>query len=286
MQDTDHFPVMAELLLYFITALLYAALAVAAWSRAPVPQTAPSLPEQTSPSRLQRWLLPLALAMHAVLLFRDMFGGPGFNLNLGTALSLIVWLTVLIYWVESYWVRVGVLKNLLLPFAALCVLLPYFMPAQHVLAYAGWPLFKVHLAISMLAYGLLSIAALHALLLSVLEKRLHTGNLPLLLRDLPPLMSLERLTFRILFVGFLLLTLTLASGIVFSEAWVGKPFEFTHKVIFSIVAWVIFALLLLGRRVWGWRGRIAVRWLLAGFAFLLLAYLGSKFVLEVLLHRG
>ena len=280
---------MAELIFYFITALLYAALAVAAWSRAPAALTAltaPSVPERASPPRVQTWLLPLALAMHAVLLVWDMLGGAGFNLNLGTALSLIVWLTVLIYWVESYWVRVGVLKNLLLPFAALCVLLPYFMPAQHVLAYAGLPLFKAHLAISMLAYGLLTIAAMHALLLSVLEKRLHAGNLPPLLRDLPPLMSLERLTFRILFAGFLLLTLTLASGMAFSEAWLGRPFEFTHKVIFSLVAWLIFALLLLGRRLWGWRGRIAVRWLLAGFAFLLLAYVGSKLVLEVILHRG
>src|SRR6185436_15131611 len=102
---------------------------------------------------------------------------------------------------ESHWVRVGVLQNLILPIAAICVLLPYFMRAQHVLAYAEMPFFKSHLAISMLAYGLLTVAAMHALLLSVLEKKLHKGTLPALLRDLPPLMSLERLTFQILFVG-------------------------------------------------------------------------------------
>jgi ABC-type uncharacterized transport system permease subunit len=277
---------MAELALYIITAVLYAALAFAAWSRALLPQTAPSLPDAPGAAGLERWLLPLALVLHAALLSKELFSDAGFNLNLGTALSLIVWLTVLIYWVESYWVRVGVLKNLLLPFAAVCVLLPYFMPAQHVLVYAGMPLFKAHLAIAMLAYGLLTVAALHALLLSVLEKRLHAGGLPGLLRDLPPLMALERLTFRILLAGFLLLTLTLISGAVFSEAWVGKPFEFNHKVVFSIVAWLIFASLLLGRRLWGWRGRGAVRWLLAGFAFLLLAYVGTKLVLEVILHRG
>jgi ABC-type uncharacterized transport system permease subunit len=188
--------------------------------------------------------------------------------------------------VESYWVKVGVLQNLILPFAAIAVLLPYFMPSQHVLSYANMALFKAHLAIAMLAYGLLTIAALHALLLSVLERRLHSGNLPLFLRDLPSLISLERLTFRILFAGFVLLTLTLASGVVFSEELFAKPFQFTHKVVFGVAAWMTFALLLAGRYFWGWRGRVAVRWLLAGFAFLLLAYLGSKFVLEILLHRN
>ncbi len=274
---------MPELGFYFITALLYAALAVFAWIKAP--RTAPPLPASTSGAE-QRWLLPIALALHCGLLLRDMLGGAGFNLNLGTALSLIVWLTVFIYWVESHWVHVGPLQNLILPLAALFVPLPYFMNSQHVLPYAGMSLFKAHLVISMLAYGLLTIAALHALLLAVLEKRLHDGNLPPVLRDLPPLMSLEKLTFRILAAGFALLTLTLVSGMGFSEALFGRPYQFTHKVIFGFIAWLIFALLLLGRHFRGWRGRVAVRWLLSGFAFLLLAYLGSKFVLEVILQRN
>jgi ABC-type uncharacterized transport system permease subunit len=276
---------MPELLFYFITALMYAVLAVAAWYRVPQPRTSPPAMVPEAPSGWQRGLLPIALALHGFLLIRDMLGGSGFNLNLGTALSLIIWLTVLIYWIESHWVQIGALQNLVLPVAAICVPLPYFMSAQHVLAYAGMPLFKSHLVISMPAYGLLTVAALHALLLSVLEKRLHKGNLPALLNDLPPLMSLERLTFRILFVGFVLLTLTLLSGMVFSDALFGKPFKLTHHVILGFVAWVIFGLLLLGRRLWGWRGQVAVRWLLSGFGFLLLAYLGSKFVLEVILRR-
>ena len=277
---------MPELVLYFITALLYVALAVFAWSKIPQPPvTTPVLSAPAPQQARQQWLLPVVLVLHAWLLLRDMLGGVGFNLNLGTALSLIVWLTVLIYWIESYWVPVGALQNLILPFAAFFVLLPYFMPSQHVLTYAGMSMFKAHLAISMLAYGLLTIAALHALLLSILEKRLHEGSLPLPLGDLPPLMVLERLTFRILAAGFVLLTLTLASGVGFSEALFGKPFQVTHKVIFGFIAWLIFGLLLLGRHFWGWRGRVAVRWLLSGFAFLLLAYLGSKFVLEVVLHR-
>jgi ABC-type uncharacterized transport system permease subunit len=275
----------SDFALYFITALLYTALSVVAWVTAPLPRTAPAVANAEPSPLWRRLLLPIALLLHAFLLHRAMIGGEGFNLNLGTALSLIIWLTVLIYWIESYWVNVGVLQNLILPFAGLAVLLPFFMAEQHVLAYAAMPLFKAHLAIAMLAYGLLTVAALHALLLSILEKRLHAGDLPPLLRDLPPLISLERLTFRILFAGFVLLTLTLFSGAVFSEELFGKPFQFNHKVVFGVAAWLTFALLLAGRYFWGWRGRVAVRWLLSGFAFLLLAYLGSKFVLEVILHR-
>jgi len=276
---------MSELSFYFITALLYVVLAVSSWQRALQSRASPTPMTAVVPMAWQRGVLAVVLCLHAFLLVHDMLGGVGFNLNLGTALSLIVWLTGVIYWIESYWVQVGILQNFILPVAAICVFLPYFMREQHVLTYANMSLFKSHLAISMLAYGLLTIAALHGFLLSVLEKRLHKGNLPVLLNNLPPLMSLERLTFRILFAGFVLLTLTLLSGVSFSEALFGKPFRLNHKVIFGFIAWAIFGFLLLGRHFWGWRGRIAVRWLLSGFGFLLLAYLGSKFVLEVILQR-
>lgn len=273
-------------LLYFITAFLYAVLAALAWYRIPQVKTSPSLGGDIAHSPLLiKTLLPLVMILHAVLLFGGMFGGNGFNLNLGMALSLIVWLTILVYWVESYWVEVGILQNLLLPIAAICVLLPYFMTTEHVLSYANMGMFKTHLAISMLSYSLLTIASLHAVLLSYLEKRIHKGNLPNFLKNLPPLMSLERLTFHILSAGFILLTLTLLTGVGFSEELFGKPFKFSHKIIFGFLAWLTFAFLLLGRHFWGWRGRIAVRWLLAGFAFLLLAYLGTKLVLEVILQR-
>jgi len=96
---------------------------------------------------------------------------------------------------------------------------------------------------------------------------------------------MEQLLFRIIAAGFVLLTLTLASGILFSEALFGKPMSFTHKTVFGILSWIIFAALLAGRALYGWRGRVAMRWTLAGFLSLVLAYIGSKFVLEVLLQR-
>jgi ABC-type uncharacterized transport system permease subunit len=101
----------------------------------------------------------------------------------------------------------------------------------------------------------------------------------------PPLLTLERYLFRLITTGFVLLTLTLASGILFSEQLFGKPVTFTHKNVFSVAGWVVFAILLFGRWRYGWRGRMAVNWILGGTLLLVLGYLGSKFVLEVLLHR-
>ncbi|MGH8721249.1 MAG: cytochrome C assembly family protein, partial [Burkholderiales bacterium] len=103
---------------------------------------------------------------------------------------------------------------------------------------------------------------------------------------LPPLLTLERLLFRVIAAAFALLTLTLASGIAFSESIFGRALSFDHKTLFAVLSWATFALLLAGRYLYGWRGRIALRWTLSGFVMLLLAYVGSRFVMEVVLGRG
>ena len=137
----------------------------------------------------------------------------------------------------------------------------------------------------MMAYSLLTIAALHALLMAVVERRLHHPTMTSVLTNLPPLLTMEKILFRIIWAGFILLTLTLISGVVFSEEVFGQPVKFTHKTLFGFISWGVFAALLTGRQLYGWRGRIAIRWTLIGFVILLLAYIGSKFVLEVVLER-
>jgi ABC-type uncharacterized transport system permease subunit len=102
---------------------------------------------------------------------------------------------------------------------------------------------------------------------------------------LPPLLTLERFLFRLVGIGEALLTLTIVSGALFSEELFGKPFRFTHKVVFTLLAWLVFGALLVGRHRYGWRGRSALHWILAGAGLLFLAYVGSKFVLEVILGR-
>ena len=209
----------------------------------------------------------------------------GMYLGVGNALSLILWLTVLIYGLGSLFYRLDGLHALVLPAAAVAVALPFVFPSTRALANTETLAFKAHLLISMAAYSLFTIASLHVLLMAIIERRLHAGALPPALAGMPPLLTLETLLFRIITAGFVLLTLTIASGVLFSEELFGKPARFSHKTVFGVLSWLIFAALLGGRMVYGWRGRTAVRWTLAGFLTLVLAYIGSKFVLEVVLGR-
>jgi ABC-type uncharacterized transport system permease subunit len=231
------------------------------------------------------WATLPPLLLHTWLLYRMVFAPDGIYLGVGTAISVIIWLTVAIYWFGGFFYRLHGLQVLILGAAAGLVLLPALLPSVHPLSHTDLPAFRLHLLISLLAYSLFTIASLQALMLAVLERRLHGGALPTYLQSLPPLLTMERLLFRIITAGFLLLTLTLGSGMLFSEELFGRPLQFTHKVIFGILAWLIFAALLAGRQLYGWRGRVALRWTLAGFLALVLAYIGSKFVLEVILQR-
>lgn len=225
------------------------------------------------------------LLVHGVSLYHPLFGGVGLRLGVGNAVSAIAWLTVLIYWLSSFYYNFEGMQALVLPGAAVCVLFPLAFPEASLLSHTELPAFKIHLSIAMLAYSLFTIAAMHAVLMMVVERRLHKGTLPAALANLPPLLTMENLLFRLITGGFVLLTLTLGSGILFSEELFGKPLQFNHKTVFAILSWAIFAALLGGRAIYGWRGRTAVRWTLSGFVILLLTYLGSKFVLEVILHR-
>ena len=230
------------------------------------------------------WVLA-PLLLHGYLLAQNVFAGSGFNLNVAVAFSMIVWLTLLVYWIARFFYPVGGLQALVLPLAAVAVLLPDIFPSAHPLAHTEFFAFKAHIAVAMLAYSLFTIAMLHAVLISQVESRLHHAMMPRVLQHLPALLTMETLLFRMIGIGFVLLTLTLVSGVVFSEQIFGKAWQFNHKVLFGFISWGVFAVLLWGHRFYGWRGRIAVRWTVGGFVLLLLAYLGSKFVLEVLLHR-
>jgi len=230
---------------------------------------------------------PVALVLHGMLLYRRIVVPDGLDLGVANAVSLLVALTVLIYWLGGLAFKglAGIL-GFMAPVALGAVLLQLLVPTRHVVTYGGDPLFTLHFAIAMLAYSLFIVATVHSLVMLAEEKWLHRGILPPFLRTLPPLMEMEALLFRILLAAFVLLTLTLVSGVFFSEQLFGKPFTLNHKVVFGIASWLIFGGLLAGHFFRGWRGRTAVRWTLAGFTALLLAYVGSKVVLEIFLHRG
>ena len=278
-----------EIVAYLVNAILYGALAIYFWRTRWTPETAShgSMPATTggTAATAEHYAVLVPLAMHGYLLGRSLFAPDGLHLGVANAVSAILWLTVLIYWVGNFFYRLDGLQALVLPLAAAAVLLAAVMPPARALPNTDLAAFKFHLLIAMLAYSLFTIASLHVALMALLERRLHDGTVTLVLQKLPPLLTMEALLFRIIWAGFVLLTLTLASGVVFSEELFGKAAPFNHKTVFGVVSWLIFAALLTGRRIYGWRGRMAVRWTLAGFLTLVLAYIGSKFVVEVVLGR-
>ena len=233
----------------------------------------------------ERLAILVPLGLHGWLLYQGVFGRE-LRFGFAPALSVMMFLGVAVYWVESLFYNVEGMQPLLLPLAAVAAPLPALFPGLATSgAHADAAEFKLHLALAMIAYGLFVIALLHATLMSFAERHLHLKG-SVAFPHLPPLLTLETLLFRMIGAAFVFLTLTLITGIAFSETLFGRALRFDHKTVFAVLSWLIFAWLLAGRWRYGWRGRTALRWTLSGFVMLLLAYVGSRFVLEVLLARA
>lgn len=230
--------------------------------------------------------IAVALAIHALALQSSLFSSEGMRFSFSLSLSLMLWLAVLVYWLESFRSRMDGLQPMVLPLAAVCAALPVVFPQLHLVAHASALGFQLHFLTAMLASSLFTLSALHAIFMGFAERKLHQHKLTRSLASLPPILTMEALLFRMLQLAFALLTLTLGSGLLFSETLFGKALTFDHKTLFAFVAWGVFAILLLGRHFYGWRGRKAQKWLFTGFVILLLAYVGSRFVAEVVLGRG
>jgi ABC-type uncharacterized transport system permease subunit len=276
-----------DIVIHVVASALYAALAVHFWHTRW--RAHPEEPAAVA-AGLRAWeraaiLVPLAL--HGTLLYADVFAASDIRFGFAYALSAMFWLAVLFYWLESFVYDLDAMQPPALAFAALAVPLPALFPGSIGGAYAASFEFRLHLVLAMLAYSLFTIAILHAVLMAVAERRLHRrgGAAGAALGALPPLLTLERLLFRLVGAAFILLTLTLATGFAFSETLFGRAMRFDHKTVFAILSWLTFGALLAGRWLWGWRGRTALRWTLSGFVLLVLAYVGSRFVLEVILAR-
>ncbi|ESQ15026.1 MAG TPA: cytochrome C biogenesis protein [Chromatiaceae bacterium] len=225
----------------------------------------------------------IGLGLHTWLLYRGIFSQSGLNLAFFNALSLAAWTVVSSLLISSLSKPIENLGLVILPLAAVAVLLDLLYPSVNFMSEdASWIL-KLHVLLSMLAYSLLTLASVQALLLAVQDHYLRKRRPGGFIRVLPPLMTMEALLFEMIGIGFLLLTLALLSGFAFLENMFAQ--HLVHKTVLSVVAWMVFGGLLLGRRVWGWRGRKAIIWTLSGFVILILAYFGSKLVLELILHR-
>ena len=277
---------MPMILLHVVAAALYAVAAWALWPHASgeAAGATASVPARI-PATSATTILIGALLLHAWLASQDIVAPDGLDLSLANAVSVVGGLVAAVALVSGLLRTLPAMATIVPPVAALAVLLPVFFSHPHDYAFTDKPLAAAHVAVALVSYALFLVAAVQALILMGLEKRLHR-RLPDPARgNAPPLLTLERFLFRLVATGFVLLTLTLVSGMVFAEQVFGRAVPFTHKVVFSILGWLTFGALLWGRWRYGWRGRTALRWIIAGTVFVFLAYLGSKFVLEVLLGR-
>ena len=232
------------------------------------------------------------LALHAWLIYSQIFEAERLRFGFAQALSTMMWLTVVIYWAESLFFRLEGMQPIVLCAAAISAPLPYFFPGRPL---DISPELRLHLGLAMVAYSVFTIALLHAALMAVADRVLHSkvknpGAQAELSKgavaNLPPLLTIERMLFRLIVVAFILLTLTLASGMTVSEMRFGRAMRFNHETVFAVLSWLTFAGLLIGRYFYGWRGRTALRWTITGFVMLVLANIGTAFVLEVLLKRA
>jgi len=228
-------------------------------------------------------LATAGMALHGVVLWQAIFAATGAPIGVFEAASVMTWAAVATLMLVHFFRPVEELGLLVLPLAAVSVILNALWPAA---AAAPSPLdagTRVHAALSVLAYAMLTLAACQAVFLALQERRLANRRALGALRALPPLQVQEGLLFQSLGVGFFLLSLALVSGVVFVEDLLGQ--HLAHKTALSVAAWLVFAVLLWGRWRHGWRGRTAIRWSIGGFALLGLAYFGSKGVLELVLGR-
>ncbi|HEU5294134.1 MAG TPA: cytochrome c biogenesis protein CcsA [Burkholderiaceae bacterium] len=232
-------------------------------------------------SRIDTIALAVGWVFHGVALAVDIAGaGRGARLGFAPVLSVTVWVVLLVHAIESRMLPLPAVRRALALAGCVAVALAWVFPGGvRLTSTSSWE--PLHIILALGSYGLFGVAVLHAWMLDSAERRMRNraGSDGTVLGL--PLLRLERLTFGFVEAGFVVLTLALVLGVLTATRW-----RWDHKTVFSLLGWAVFAGLLTGRMLRGWRGRQATRWLYSGAALLLLAYVGSRFVLEVVLGRS
>ncbi|MBS3796246.1 cytochrome c biogenesis protein CcsA [Pseudoalteromonas sp. BDTF-M6] len=229
-------------------------------------------------------LSTLAILTHMVLLVNSVFTNQGQDVSFINVSLLTCWVIVLSVTAVSLKFPATLLLPVVYGFAAILLFASLFMPhhmiVQNIHLEAG---LVAHITLSLLAYCILIIATLYAVQFYFIDKRLKRKDLAIVYSHLPPLMVVERQLYQLVTVGTALLTIALLSGFIFVDTMISK--DYAHKTILSLLAWAIFAAVVFGRHLKGWRGKSSVLTIMVGAALLTLAYFGSRFVQEVILHR-
>ena len=233
-------------------------------------------------SRAVQPALMLAWLAHLVALVTDIAGlgepQPGAHFGFAPALSATLWMVLAVYLIESRFLPLSNARRVLAALGALGVLLEFIFQGVPIPSVSPWE--PLHWLLGLASYGLFGAAVLHAVLLNRAERRMRLKVNAATDAPQLPLLRLERLTFQFVAAGELMLTLAILLGAAFAPQW-----HWDHKTVFAVLGWAVVAGLLIGRGLFGLRGPRATRWIYVGAAFLLLSYAGSRFVLEVVLHR-
>jgi ABC-type uncharacterized transport system permease subunit len=246
-------------------------------------------------------LVFILLVLHGYACYLDIFTDHGLVFGFAQALSLMAWVGITLYWIEGWFFTLNGMLPLVLGMAMIFSFLPAVFNGVVISTKAVHsPGFRLHFITANIAYGIMFLAALQAILMTWQDKSLRNthqktsptwfkslmfGRRLSLLEQLPPLLTMERVLFNIIGIGFFLLTIAVFSGMLFSQTLFGRPLTFDHKTIFALISWVMFGSLLYAHWRVGLRGAEASKWVLGSFVTLLLAYVGSRFVFEVILHR-
>ena len=229
------------------------------------------------------FLVAIGLITHALLIYNHVFN-QGVDLSFANSTLLLSWIIVLIYLLLNNKSKYQGLEIFtLIPALIIVLVFPLIQPDHQTIQYYSISA-SIHIIIAMLGYGLLAFGSIFSLFLLLFEKSLHaeTKNSSMISSS-EPLLDVENKLFQIYWVGFIFLTFTLFSSLFFSNYLFGQSLDWNHKTIFTTLAWLSYALVLFGRVQFGWRGKKSIIISLLAFAFLILAYLGTKFVVEVVL---
>ncbi|MDM8567110.1 cytochrome c biogenesis protein CcsA [Candidatus Halobeggiatoa sp. HSG11] len=226
----------------------------------------------------------LAIICHALVLQQSMITPLGLNLGFFNAASMMAWVIAMLLLLSVLRQPVENLIIILFPVAALAIGLEIYFPTERILPSDTQFGVTLHVLLSIIAYSLLTISAIQALFLALQDHRLRHKHPGWVLKKLPPLQIMETLLFQMIGIGFIFLSLSLLSGIIFLQDIFAQ--HLVHKTTLSIIAWFVFAILLWGHWHYGWRSKTVIRWTIGGFSVLMLAYFGSKMVLELILNHG
>ncbi|WP_028468008.1 cytochrome C assembly family protein [Neptunomonas japonica] len=237
------------------------------------------LKQQTSSSAMIKAIAGAGAIVHTFSVYSVLHQPDGINLGFFIAGSLIGWLVAAVVIISSLRQPIENLFIGVLPMAALTAALSVWGPNLGVAKiYQGGLI--IHILLSILSYSIFTVATFQAFLLSKQDLALKQHHTRGLVASLPPLQTMERLLFEMIWIGMILLTASLVTGFIFLDDLFSQ--HLVHKTILSIIAWILYAILLWGRSMRGWRSHRAVRWTVSGFFILMLSFFGSKLVLDII----